>query len=107
MPAVLMNSSLDGGPGEPGLRAVSVDNYGDAREMVRHLVDAGHRTIAFIAGPGDNLEATERLPGYRAQLRASLHDARPWILQGGFEQSFGPSAAGEHIGDHRTRGGCG
>src|SRR3546814_3680196 len=34
MPAVLMNSSLDGGPGEPGLRAVSVDNYGGAREKI-------------------------------------------------------------------------
>src|SRR3546814_7080968 len=72
MPAVLMNSSLDGGPGEPGLRAVSVDNYGGAREMVRHLVDAGHRTIAFIAGPGDNFDATERLRGYRDELAASL-----------------------------------
>jgi DNA-binding LacI/PurR family transcriptional regulator len=33
MPAVLMNSSL----AETDLRAVSVDNYGGAREMVRHL----------------------------------------------------------------------
>src|SRR3546814_13183062 len=92
MPAVLMNSSLDGGPGEPGLRAVSVDNYGGAREMVRHLVDAGHRTIAFIAGPGDNFDATERLRGYRDQLAASLPDARPWILQGDFDEASGHRA---------------
>src|SRR3546814_20132260 len=82
MPAVLMNSSLDRGPGEPGLRAVSVDNSGGAREMVRHLVDAGHRTIAFIAGPGDNSDATDRLRSSRDALAPTLPDPRPWIPQG-------------------------
>lgn len=95
MPAVLMNSSVDGGPGEPGLRAVSVDNYGGAREMVRHLVDAGHRTIAFIAGPDDNFDAAERLRGYRDELAASLPDAQPWILKGDFDEASGHRAGGE------------
>src|SRR3546814_12952821 len=63
--------------------------------MVRHLVDAGHRTIAFIAGPGDNFDATERLRGYRDQLAASLPDARPWILQGDFDEASGHRAGGE------------
>src|SRR5690606_22196515 len=93
MPAVLMNSRLDGGPGD--LRAVSVDNYGGAREMVRHLVDAGHRTIAFIAGPGNNFDAAERLRGYRDELAASLPDARPWVLQGDFDEASGHRAGGE------------
>lgn len=93
MPAVLMNSRLDGGPG--GLRAVSVDNYGGAREMVRHLVDAGHRTIAFIAGPDNNFDAAERLRGYRDELAASLPDARPWVLQGDFDEASGHRAGGE------------
>src|SRR3546814_673312 len=82
MPAVLMNSSLDGGPGEPGLRAVSVDNYGGAREMVRHLVDAGHRTIAFIAGPGANFDATDRDRQSPDPLAPSPPDARPAIPPG-------------------------
>src|SRR3546814_2735320 len=56
MPAVLMNSSLDGGPGEPGLRAVSVDNYGGAREMVRHLVDAGQIGRAHVCTPVTNAQ---------------------------------------------------
>lgn len=95
MPAVLMNSSVDGGHGEPGLRAVSVDNYGGAREMVRHLADAGHRTIAFIAGPGNNFDAAERLRGYRDELAASLPGAQPWILQGDFDEASGHRAGGE------------
>src|SRR3546814_2602329 len=94
MPAVLMNSSLDGGPGEPGLRAVSVDNYGGAREMVRHLVDAGHRTIAFIAGPGDHFDATERLRGYRDQLAARLPAARPLNLPGATDEASVHTASG-------------
>lgn len=95
MPAVLMNSSVDRGPGESGLRAVSVDNYGGAREMVRHLADAGHRTIAFIAGPGNNFDAAERLRGYRDELAASLPGARPWVLQGDFDEASGHRAGGE------------
>ena len=95
MPAVLMNSSLDSSPGEPGLRAVSVDNHGGARAMVRHLVDAGHRTIAFIAGPDDNFDAAERLRGYRDELAASLPGARPWILQGDFDEASGHRAGVE------------
>src|SRR3546814_17456090 len=95
MPAVLMNSSLDGGPGEPGLRAVSVDNYGGAREMVRHLADAGHRTIAFIAGPGEHFYATARPRGYRAHRAAKLPDARPRNLHGNIAQTTRPRETGK------------
>src|SRR3546814_637018 len=63
--------------------------------MVRHLVDAGHRIISFIAGPGDNFDATERLRGYRDELAASLPDTRPWILQGDFDEASGHRAGGE------------
>ncbi|MDN5781224.1 MAG: LacI family transcriptional regulator [Luteimonas sp.] len=91
MPAVLMNSSV----AEADLRAVSVDNYGGAREMVRHLAAAGHRRIAFIAGPANNFDASERLRGYRDELAASLPDARPWILEGDFHEASGHRAGGE------------
>ncbi len=91
MPAVLMNSS----PVEADVPAVSVDNYGGAREMVRHLAGAGHRRIAFIAGPADNFDAAERLRGYRDALAACLPDAQPWILQGDFDEASGHRAGGE------------
>lgn len=88
MPAVLMNSAV-GGAEQP---AVSVDNYGGAREMVRHLAGAGHRRIAFIAGPEDNFDARERLRGYRDELAACLPGAQPWILPGSFDEASGHRA---------------
>jgi LacI family transcriptional regulator len=86
-----MNSSL----AEGELRSVSVDNHGGAREMVRHLAAAGHRRIAFISGPDNNFDASERLRGYRDELAASLPDARPWILEGDFHEASGHRAGGE------------
>lgn len=91
MPAVLMNSSVAG----TQLQAVSVDNYGGAREMVRHLAGAGHRQIAFIAGPAGNFDAAERLRGYRDELAASLPAAEAWILEGDFDEASGHRAGGE------------
>ncbi len=97
MPAVLINSSASDG----GQAVVSIDNYGGAREMVRHLVEAGHRSIAFIAGPVDNFDAAERLRGYREQLAESLPDAEPWVLQGDFDEASGHQAGGELLASSR------
>lgn len=91
MPVVLMNSDVPE-DGKPSLR---VDNYGGARAMMQHLLDAGHRRIAFIAGPEDNFDARERLRGYRDALTERLPDAKPWILPGDFDEASGHRAGGE------------
>lgn len=91
MPAVLMNTSLV----DEGHATIRVDNYGGARAMVRHLVDAGYCQVAFIAGPDNNFDARERLRGYRDELAASLPDASPWVLQGDFDEASGHRAGGE------------
>ena len=91
MPSVLMNSCLPAG----GHAAISVDSYGGARAMVRHLVEAGHHRIAFIAGPADNFDASERLRGYRDELAEQLPGAQAWILQGDFDEASGHRAGGE------------
>ncbi|MFC7344388.1 LacI family DNA-binding transcriptional regulator [Saccharopolyspora griseoalba] len=44
---------------------VDVDNYGGARAAVEHLVAAGRRRIATIAGPSDMVAGIDRLQGYR------------------------------------------
>lgn len=88
MPAVLMNSDAPGDD-HPSLR---VDNRGGARTMMRHLIDAGHRRIAFIAGPEDNFDARERLRGYRDALAEFLPGAQPWVLQGDFDEASGHRA---------------
>ncbi|GEK21036.1 LacI family DNA-binding transcriptional regulator [Cellulomonas xylanilytica] len=43
---------------------VSTDNRAGAAVAVRHLAALGHRRIATIAGPADQLPAMERLAGY-------------------------------------------
>jgi DNA-binding LacI/PurR family transcriptional regulator/signal transduction histidine kinase len=50
---------------------VLLNNFEATRQLVHRLASRGHRRIAFVAGPADNLCAQERLRGYRA----GLHEA--------------------------------
>lgn len=44
---------------------VLVDDYGSTRNAVQHLLDHGHRRIAFVGGDARFVTMTERLRGYR------------------------------------------
>jgi LacI family transcriptional regulator len=55
----------------PGLFAMNFDNYEGGRLATQHLIQLGHRRIAFIAGDSDHPDATERLRGYRSALEQS------------------------------------
>ncbi len=59
------------------LAYVDADNEGGALRAVRHLADAGRRTIATIAGPRDMIVADDRLSGYR---RAVAERDRPELV---------------------------
>ncbi len=85
LPVVLMNTRLDGGKHS----SFAVDNHGGAYAMVRHLVERGHRDIAFVAGPDSNFEAQERLRGYRAAMTDLLPGTSERVLQGDFTQESG------------------
>ncbi|QEO13936.1 LacI family DNA-binding transcriptional regulator [Agromyces intestinalis] len=50
---------------------VSLDQFEGARRATSHLVELGHRDIRHIAGPGDSLDAAERIRGWRAVLGAN------------------------------------
>lgn len=69
--------------------AVSVDNYGGAVAMVRHLIGRGHRRIALIAGPPGNCEAAARLRGYRDALAQLLPSREELVLPGDFSEESG------------------
>jgi len=71
---------------------LSIDSYGGAREMVKHLVALGHRTIAHVTGPVDNYDSHERERGYRDELAASLPNARPNVVRGDFSEASGYAA---------------
>jgi LacI family transcriptional regulator len=74
--------------------SMHVDNYGGAHAMVRHLAACGHRYIAHIRGRRDNIDAEERLRGYRDAM-AGLPGSRELILHGDFTEEFGYQAAQE------------
>ncbi|CTP89368.1 LacI family transcriptional regulator [Xanthomonas translucens pv. arrhenatheri] len=85
LPAVLMNCAER----IADAQVLNVDNYGGARAMTRHLLDSGHRRIAFIAGPDDNFDARERLRGYRDELRERCPQVPPRVLPGDFDEASG------------------
>lgn len=53
----------------PNLFSLAFDNFEGGRLATRHLIELGHRHIAFIAGDQDHPDANERLRGYRAALQ--------------------------------------
>ena len=91
MPVVLLNAHAPG----RAMPVLRVDNHGGAMRMVSHLVERGHRRIAFIAGPEDNHDARERLRGYRDALAKALPGSEPWVLPGEFDEASGHRAGRE------------
>jgi len=83
-PVVLLNR-LAGAP-----HTITIDNYGGAYAMVRHLRGLGHERIAFIKGPEENADAAERLRGYRDAVGRRIE------FGGDFTESAG-AAAGQQL----------
>jgi len=88
VPTVFINSRVDDGASS----VLSIDSYGGARAMVKHLVALGHRTIAHVTGPIDNYDSHERERGYRDELAASLPHAPPIVVRGDFSEASGYEA---------------
>ena len=67
-----------------------LDNYWGACEAVRHLINQGHRNIAFITGPSDHQDALARLAGYRDTLaKHGIKEHQQLIVGGDFQESGG------------------
>ncbi len=84
VPVVLMNCA-----GSPRATVLNVDNHGGAYAMTHHLLEMGHRRIAFICGPADNFDACERLRGYLDALASVSDAAAPWTVEGAFDEASG------------------
>src|SRR5215212_1180901 len=85
IPVVILNASDDEHD------AITIDNYGGAKAMMRHLIEAGHTQIAFVKGPPQNNDARERLRGYRQAMRATKIE--PLEIDGDFSERSGFDAA--------------
>jgi LacI family repressor for deo operon, udp, cdd, tsx, nupC, and nupG len=75
-------------PGHRQLPLVASDNAAAVRTMIEYLVGLGHRRIAHIIGPRDNIEARERLDSYRKSLAAAGIPADEGLIWEGGTFSF-------------------
>lgn len=67
VPIVLINNQHDG----QLVYSVSVDNESASAEAVRHLIELGHRKIAYLGDRFGSHSDAERLAGYRTALESA------------------------------------
>jgi DNA-binding LacI/PurR family transcriptional regulator len=78
-PLILVNNELDG----EGAYSVRTDNAGGMRQVLTHLLELGHRRIAFIAGPEAGRSSKERLQSYREiSALCELPEASELVIDG-------------------------
>ena len=77
--------------------SVLVDNRAAAREATEHLLELGHRRIAFVEGPAGLHTSAHRLEGFRTAIAGA--GAEPVVLPGGFEFEAGAAAAEKLLAD--------
>jgi LacI family transcriptional regulator len=97
MPVVLLNSAT------PNADAITIDNYGGACAMMRHLQALGHTRIAFVRGPQHNADARERLRGYRHAMRGISATSDKGLECGGDFTEESGFAAGRRLADLTPR----
>ncbi len=70
-----------------------LDNENGAYLAVHHLIELGHRRVAFITGPAENNDAAERLAGYQRALNdAGIAFDPELIAEGDFHEAAGAQA---------------
>lgn len=76
-----------------GVFSLAVDDVEGARLATQHLIDLGHRHIAFISGPRDHPDALARFKGYRAALdQAGISFSPNLVAPGNFLEDGGRNA---------------
>ena len=79
-PVVLLDLEVDS---LPEVDLVRSDHRGGARLAVEHLIDHGHRDIAYLGDVASLFSARERYHGYVDAMRAAQLKPRPeWSLHG-------------------------
>jgi LacI family transcriptional regulator len=69
----------------PRTPSVTIDDFRGAALMTQHLIDLGHRRIAFVQGIPEHSPSQRREEGFRATMEESGLQVRPtWIVPGDF-----------------------
>ena len=73
--------------------SIGVDNRHGGFLATEHLVQRGHRRIAYVASPDDRSDSMERLAGYREALTEAGIDPDPSLLVQGTGRAGGGQRA--------------
>jgi LacI family transcriptional regulator len=96
VPVVFFDQVLGG----TGVGSVALDNRAGIALLVGHLVQHGHRRIAFVGAPGELTSAAERLDGFVRAVRAAGLDSGPDGVRLGdavWSEGSGERAMREHL----------
>jgi LacI family transcriptional regulator len=86
----------------PRLASLNFDNFDGGRLATHHLLQLGHRRIAFITGDTRHPDAKDRLRGYRSALEAASVVYDPaLVLPGNYTEESGRLAL-ERLMDSRA-----
>ena len=81
---------LDPGLGVTACDTLSIANQDGAHAVVRHLLALGHRRIATVTGPATNVDARQRVSGYRMALEEAGLPLDPGLeIEGDFTEPSG------------------
>jgi LacI family transcriptional regulator len=98
VPTVVTGRSLKA----PGLFSLNFENLEGGRLATRHLIDSGHRKIAFISGDLRHPDATQRLMGYRVALEEAGIPFKPeLVVQGEYSEASGVKAVATLIANRQ------
>lgn len=83
----------------PGIPSVGATNWSGMLSAVRHLIELGHRRIAYAGGPPAAAVDQARLHGYRAAMESAGLPVVPGLVtHGDFGFEAGVAAAGVLLG---------
>jgi len=95
IPVVLVNGNLP----KSNLYRVIADEATGAELATQHLIDMGHRDIAFIGGVDYMSTTTQKVKAFKRKMKENGLTVRPeWILPGDFSVESGKTLMGKLLG---------
>jgi len=83
---------------------VMVNDRDAAQTITQHLIDLGHKDIAFIAGDAEHMSTIERYKGYRRALKASDIDFdKTLVIEGDYSFDSGVSGAKQLMSSEKNK----